>query len=197
MEGVIPDILHLGFHYGAQLAGPDGPIGAGVAVVAHPLDADLHLETRLPDPPNHLLGFGNGVGHGLFAIDVLSRIQCVQGLPVVPVLRRGDDDVIHVLHLQQVPMVDLLHGASTGLRDSILELPGPGPVHVRHGHDLDVGALGHLQQLGQVVAAGDLSAADDSDAEPMIGPQDPSVASSRESGSGQPGSAEKSSSIEL
>lgn len=48
-----------------------------------------------------------------------------------------------------------------------------------------------------MMAAGDLSATDDADAEPMIGPPDPPVASSRESGGGQPGSPEKSSSIKL
>ena len=60
-----------------------------------------------------------------------------------------------------------------------------------------VGALPRPQELGQMVASGDLSATDDADAKPVIGPHDAPVASSRESGGGQPGSPEESSSIEF
>ena len=94
-------------------------------------------------------------------------------------------------------MEDLLDGPPARLRNPFLKLFRPGPVDVRHRHDLDVGALGHLQELGQVVAPGDLSATDDADAKPVIRAPDPPVASRRESGGSQPASPEKTSTIEL
>src|SRR5439155_1043039 len=89
-----PDV---GFADRADHAGPDGllqhsRVAAGLPAVAH-LRGDLRLTGRLSDAP----GFPDGVGQGLFAIDVLAALDRLHRGERVVVVRGRDDDAVEAI----------------------------------------------------------------------------------------------------
>ena len=68
--GVVADVVDLRPDDGAELAVADGLVGAGVAVVAHALDAHLHLPPGGLRLLQHGIGLADGVRHRLLAVHV-------------------------------------------------------------------------------------------------------------------------------
>ena len=78
--------------------------------------------------------------HRLFAIDGLAGIQRVDRHAAVPMLGRGDRDVIDFLDFQQLAIV--LHRLRRA--DGLCSLLGPRQPAIGHGHGLDVVRLFQL-----------------------------------------------------
>ena len=120
------------------------------------LFAGLEHALVLADRLDHHASLADGVRERLFAVDVLARLAGMDAGQVMPMLRRGVHDDVHVLAIQQRAVV-LVGRALVVLR------PRVRPAHVQIGHGDDAGVLGRLALAS--LADGELpvapSAADD------------------------------------
>ena len=143
--------------FGNRLRGEIALEGAGIVIADDrlqladsPVANQLHGLARWRVGPLHLAGlkhamvFAHGLDHhspladrmaqGLFAVHVLARLAGMDAGQVVPVLRRGIDDDVHVLAVQQRAVV------LVGLAAIILgPLLGTLQIEIGHGHDPRVG----------------------------------------------------------
>jgi hypothetical protein len=111
--------------------------------------------------------------HGLFLIDVLARLNRRHEVQRVLMLRRGDQDRVDVLIVEQLPKV--LVGLDR--RNERLHLIQPAGVNVRGGDSLGIGAShGGLEDLLPAAAV-----SDDAEPHPIVGAQH---ATGREAGHG-------------
>ena len=80
---------------------------------------------------HHLPSLGDRMAQGLFAVHVLARLSCMDAGQVVPVLRGGIDDDIHLFLVQQLAVI-LVH-----LLGAVIPAPlrGAFQVEIGQGHD--------------------------------------------------------------
>ncbi len=95
----------------------------------------------------------------LFDVDVLARPQRIDGDTRMPVVRRGDENRVHFLHLQQLPMLRKILRLGGGLACFVDLLA----VDVAYGNHIHGG--NHLE-LGHVVPAA-VAAADHAQLDPV------------------------------
>src|SRR5207245_8037236 len=91
----------------ADAAGLDRGVGLPEAVVAGALRADLQDLLRAPDAVAQLDGLLDGVRHRLLDIDVLARLQGVDRDLRVPMVRRGDEDRINIVSVDDLAIVEV------------------------------------------------------------------------------------------
>ena len=122
--------------------------------------------------PRHLLALLEGVGDRLLQEDVLARGQRVEGHPLVPVVRGADEHGVHVLVVEDLPVVG--HRRRLALGDGRRFLH-PRLVHVRDGHQLLPGQILELPHEAPGAPAG----ADHPDADAVVRAQDGSGGQTR------------------
>ena len=117
----------------AQLAAADGRHGPQKdrSVLAALLGSHLENLARLLDDLNNLLAFLDGQREGLFAIDILARLQGFDADLRVPVVGSADGDDINVLPFEQLAIIG--QGFGLGVLDGALGVIG---IHVGHGQQI-------------------------------------------------------------
>ena len=138
-----------GLHTGDGGADP----GAVAVLVANLVDA-FAGGGRRGDPP----GFLDGVGHGLFAVDVMAAPECREDVAGVEAERGGDDDRIKILAVQERAIVRV---GRDGVAADLIELSEARLVDVGCGDDADTGDAEEVADELFAAAAG----ADDADPE--------------------------------
>ena len=111
------------------------------------------------------------VGERLFTIDVFASIQCSDGDEGVPMVRRGDDDGVDVLALQQLAEVGIgfttfeagIFVLAIAFFDSLFGEFSAVGIDVADGHDLDFFAA---QEAAEVTAV-HFTHADESECEAL------------------------------
>ena len=190
--GVVSGVVDLGHDQFAQDSLPDIAAGDLVGFVRHALHPHLQFQLGAPHPSHHLLGLPDGLGQRLLQIDVLAGVQGVQSHTVVPVLGRGNQDVVQLLLGQKGPVVGV--GRAAGQRGRGIQAFAEDVANCRH---LDVGAVLHVQQ-GLHVRVAHAAASDDPDQKALIGPRDGQGASGvpgRGQGGAHPQLSEKTATI--
>ena len=89
----------------ADLALGDQFVGRGPGGVGHRLHADAHDAVVLLHGIDDGVGLVDGLGHRLFAVDVLAGAGGVDGHLGVPVVGRGDADHVHLLEVEHLAVV--------------------------------------------------------------------------------------------
>ena len=112
----------------------------------------------------HALGVVHGERHGLFLVDVLAGIERGGEALGVQVLRRGDQDGVDILVLQQAAIVEV--GLGVG-RDAFHVFQAAG-VDVGRADAFGVGAGDRLAENLGAAGAG----SDDADADALVGAKD-------------------------
>ena len=74
-------------------------------IVAAPLRPDLHHALGAAHRLDHAEAVLDGVGHGLFHVDVFAGLDRIDGHLGVPVVRRGDENGLEGFILQQLLVV--------------------------------------------------------------------------------------------
>ena len=98
----------------------------------------------LADRLGHHSPFADGVAERLLAVDVLARLAGVDAGQIVPMLGRGVDDDVHVLAIQELPIV--LIGIAL-----VVGRPLVGASLVEVGYGDDVGVVGRFSDRKSVV----------------------------------------------
>jgi hypothetical protein len=147
---------------GAELPAPH-QFGALYKLLPVPLlEPDLRDPLVAGDGVDHLPAHLDLVGQRLLAIDVLAGRAGIDEHGAVPVVRRGDQDRVDILALEQLPVVHEGDDVAADLFGDLLEV---GPVDVAHG---DHGAVGIASQNALHVGAA-RSGADDAHLNPVVG----------------------------
>ena len=167
-QAVIPPLAFIAVAVIAGLALHDvADLALGDHLVGHlPARVGGRLDAHREDPIGLLHRLGNpaclvdGVGHRLFAVDVLAGFHGVDRHPGVPVVRRGDQEAVDVLALQQAAVI---------LGDPVLVL----------ALRIEAAPLGRVIKaaLDGVIAVPDVAESDDVDALGLVFEvaQDPNV----------------------
>ena len=110
-----------------------------------PVQADLHHAAAGACGVQHRAAFVDGVAGGLLDEDMRARLERGDGLQGVPMIRRGDDDDLGLLLLQQLAVIVVGLGLVAA---QIVHLLGrhfaPAFVHVAEGDDFHASAFHRL-----------------------------------------------------
>ena len=128
------------------------------------LGAGLDHAPRRRHSPDHFHTFLNGVRHRLLDVNVLSRLDSINGHLFVPVVRTADHHSINFPAFQQLPIVPVKLGALSrdlsGLQETRL-------IHITHSHHFI--SRKFFEQLHEVLSA--TSGADGSNADTIVSSQ--------------------------
>jgi hypothetical protein len=157
----------------ADLPRADRLAGA-LGVFAGPrLRADLHDPLESPGHVGHPAPFADEQVQRLLDVHVLAGRAAHHGHQGVPVVRRRDDQCVHVLAIEQLAEIAVLCDRPA---DRCRRRCEPRLVHVRHSHDLRVRLSHHVP--GMHLA--DQPVADQSHADPFVGPVNPAIPHGRQ-----------------
>ena len=124
------------------------------------------LQADLADAPVDARGLHHhgrlvaGAAHGLLDVDVLAGVHGIDGVILVPVVGRADQDGVHFLQLEEFPVI----AEGLGVGRLLLRLVDVDRVDVAQRAHLQVGVL--LEQAHDVGAA--VAGADDAEPDAVV-----------------------------
>src|SRR5205814_7887910 len=142
----------------------NGSVGFPIGIVGGAVRADLENLFVTFDSVADADGLLHGVGHRLFAIDVLAGFHGMNGNFAMPMVGRGDEHSVHIFAIEQAPIIHVPLAFADVFCASDASL-----IHVAHRDHLDIFGLGFFNESTDMTSA-HAADADHADPDSIIGP---------------------------